>query len=453
MDIIEFNKQIVEQAEVKIVYEKEEDWTQSDSTKVNDNHIKTLWYSKAPGSGAPASVLAGAIQATKNLGYNVDKASEIFFKYKDSDDVTILAENLSYIFYLLNNAKKDLSSSYWNFTIYNSIDQYLNSLDKDLDVNKNMSNIKEKIYYGWIGQIAAGSLGTALEGYSRKRINEKFKKIDKYLKPISTYNDDLTFQIALMSAISENGKEVSSADIAKKWIGLIPFGWSAEDIALKNLRLGIYPPESGFSSNPYREWIGAQMRGSICGMLYPGQPLEAAKLAYIDGQISHHNNGIFGEVFNAVMASIAFYAEDVNEIIEKSIKYIPNDSQYYEVITRALKVVKESKSYMEAIKQLEEEFYTYNLVHAYPNIAIEIAALIFGDGNFTKTLDLLVRAGLDVDCNAAQVGNILGILKGDVPKRWSNPLRDSFKTYLRKYKEVSIKDVSDWTYKLSESLR
>src|SRR6056297_664378 len=282
MDIIKYNKQLVEGAKVKIVYEREEDWTQSDSTKINDDHIKTLWYSKAPGSGAPASVLAGAIQATRNLGYNVDEASKIFFKYKDSEDITLLAENLSYIFYLLNNAKKDENSDYWNYTVYSSLDQYLSSLPKGLDINKNVFDIEEKIYYGWIGQIAAGSLGTALEGYSRKRINEKFKKIDKYLKPISTYNDDLTFQIALMAALDEKGKDITSADIAKSWVGLIPFGWSAEDIALKNLRLGIYPPESGLRSNPYREWIGGQMRGSICGMINPARPLAAAKLAYID---------------------------------------------------------------------------------------------------------------------------------------------------------------------------
>src|SRR3712207_8823928 len=52
----------------------------------------------------------------------------------------------------------------------------------------------------------------------------------------------------------------SSKDIAKEWVGLIPAGWSAEDIALKNIRMGIFPPESGYKNNPYREWIGAQMR-------------------------------------------------------------------------------------------------------------------------------------------------------------------------------------------------
>ena len=76
---------------------------------------------------------------------------------------------------------------------------------------------------------------------------------------------------------------------------MIPYGWSAEEWALKNIKMGIYPPESGFLHNPYREWIGAQMRGAVCGMVAPNNPLKAAELAFMDGVVSHYNNGVIGE--------------------------------------------------------------------------------------------------------------------------------------------------------------
>src|SRR6056297_2927903 len=147
MDIIEYNKRLVKEADVKIVYEKEEDWTQSEAVLINDNHIKTLWHSHAPGSGAPASVLAGAIQGAKNLGYDVKEAEKIFFKYKDSEDVSALAENLSYIFYLLSNAERNKSSEYWEYAIYDSFEKYLKALPDDLEDTKHTNDLEEKIYY------------------------------------------------------------------------------------------------------------------------------------------------------------------------------------------------------------------------------------------------------------------------------------------------------------------
>ena len=64
-------------------------------------------------------------------------------------------------------------------------------------------------------------------------------------------------------------------------------------------------------NNPWREWIGAQMRGSVCGMVAPGNPLLAAQLAWTDGTVSHVNNGVLGEVFNAILVSLAYVEDDV----------------------------------------------------------------------------------------------------------------------------------------------
>lgn len=68
-----------------------------------------------------------------------------------------------------------------------------------------------------------------------------------------------------------------------------------------------------------REWIGAQMRGAVCGYLARGNPYVAAKLAWIDGEISHHNNGIIGEVFNAILTSLAFVRNGAREVLEETI--------------------------------------------------------------------------------------------------------------------------------------
>ena len=80
-----------------------------------------------------------------------------------------------------------------------------------------------------------------------------------------TLNDDITFELALLEAFREKGYAIDSDDIADKWVGLIPFAYTAEEVALRHMRSGIYPPQSGYLVNPYREMIGAAMRAAICG--------------------------------------------------------------------------------------------------------------------------------------------------------------------------------------------
>jgi hypothetical protein len=140
----------------------------------------------------------------------------------------------------------------------------------------------------------------------------------------------------------------ADALLKAQWLALIPAGWLAEQIALDNLRRGIYPPDpaagmpdlepgadlfsfpaSGSWKNPYREWIGAQMRGAVCGQVAPGNPREAARLAWLDGVVSHTGNGALGEVFNALLVSLAFIESDMRRCLDRAIAFIPADSEYY----------------------------------------------------------------------------------------------------------------------------
>ncbi|MDR0663528.1 MAG: ADP-ribosylglycohydrolase family protein, partial [Spirochaetaceae bacterium] len=178
------------------------------------------------------------------------------------------------------------------------------------------------------------------------------------------------FEIAFLTAFERRGRRITSADIAEQWLALIPLGWSAEEIALDNLRRGIYPPESGRHRNPYREWIGAQMRGAICGQVSPGDPGEAARLAWLDGVISHSGNGVLGEVFNAVMVSLAFVKKDIRASLEQAMELIPSDSEYQSVLAFARDKAR-GGDFASAWALCEERFQKYNWIHAYPNAAAE----------------------------------------------------------------------------------
>ena len=116
-----------------------------------------------------------------------------------------------------------------------------------------------------------------IEGYCTDRLREYFGEIRGYLRTPSTLNDDVLFELAFLEAFERKGYDITSEDIALEWVSKVEFAWSAEDAAMKNLKRGIFPPESGKFHNPWQEWIGAQMRASICGMAAPGDPRRAAR--------------------------------------------------------------------------------------------------------------------------------------------------------------------------------
>ena len=231
----------------------------------------------------------------------------------------------------------------------------------------------------------------------------------------------------------------------------IPFGWSAEWVALENLQRGILPPESGAFHNPYSDFIGAQMRGMVCGMLAPARPLEAARLAHLDGVISHAANGVYGEIFSAVLVSLAFCETDCQRLIRRALQFVPGKSEYAAVANYSLDTIQSASDYRLAWQRLDEHFQEYNWIHAYPNLAADLTALWLGEGDFTTSFKILAHAGLDVDCNAGLVGNVLGILHG-VPAAWSEPLGDLLETYLPGKARLSISELAVKTSRLARQL-
>lgn len=436
-----------------ILEEEDQTWDYNEKLEADEDvKVRLLWSSNVPGSGAPEHVIVGGIQSMENMGYKVESAEayiEEGMKALKGNDMVKLHGITSRVFRELRRLPKDESADYWNYKIYNSWNEYEEVIDfpeYDL-VDVNSKEFEDKVYAGWLAQICGGAFGTAIEGYTTKNIRKVFGEVKDYVRKPNTYNDDITYELAFLKAFEEKGYDVTSEDIAEKWVSYVPGGWSAEEIALKNIRQGIYPPESGYFGNPFREWIGAQMRGAVCGMVAPGNIKEAARLAWNDGEISHHNNGIFGEVFNSVMVSLAFVESDIRVIVEKAMSVIPSDCEYYSVLKFAIDKCKENESWENAWVNCEEKYKKYNWIHAYPNAASEIIALWYGNGNFDETMYISGMTGQDVDCNVAQIMNVVAIIGGtdSIDKRWKEPIGDDLITYIRILKKIKISELAKWT--------
>ena len=436
------------------------DWYTSETVFPHgDELIRKFWSSQVPGSFAPEIPYLEMVQAWSNQGYDVSAAEELLphgielsraiGKPEDMDRLRVLTAEL---LRRLNNAPLIGTHPYYSYThpmTWDEVRAAMPIAEKGCDSvhEPNAQGDSERIYQGWLGQLSGGAFGTAIEGYTGTRIAEVYGEITDYVAEPEMVNDDVVYELVLLDAVEKFGRAVTAGQIAAEWIRSLRFGWSAEGIAIRNLNMGIYPPESGKFFNYYSDWIGVQMRAMVCGMLAPGQPIEAARLAFTDGIVSHSNNGVYGGIAAAVMTSLAFKLDDPRAVLAETLNYLPAQSEYAAKYRRVLTVLAKHPE-SEALKLIASYFERYNWIHAYPNMAADLFALWYGEGDFTHSMSLLAKAGNDVDCNAGLVGNVLGVMNG-VPEKWAAPIGDILETYLPGRERNSIRELALRTARLS----
>ena len=419
-----------------------------------DELIDLFWSSKVPGSGAPEIPYQEMVQAKANQGYDVHEAEKLLeqgldvYETGDRDDLRAVTAALMAALYY---APLDKDHSYHSFQHPSTWEGVRAAMAVERQEPKSTwkSDFQEKILRGWIGQLAGGAFGTAIEGYTGEQIKKLYGTIEGYITEPETTNDDVVYELVLLDVMETKGRALTSQDIGLEWVRQIPFGWSAEWAALRNLSLGLMPPDSGAWHNPYSDWIGGQMRGMVCGMLAPTHPLEAARLAHTDGVVSHAKNGVYGEIYAAVLTSLSFETQNIKDLIRRGLPYLPQRSEYASVVQETLAVLSEEKDPENAWTRLDKRFERYNWIHAYPNIAADLFALWYGEGDFTKSMSLLAQAGNDVDCNAGLVGNILGVISS-VPESWAEPIGDVLETYIPGKERLSIQSLAERTTRLAE---
>lgn len=432
------------------------DWyTSATSFPTGDDLLLLFWDARVPGSGAPEIPYVEMVESLANQGYDVTKAEVLLpegielARGRRIDDLRALTAEL---LARLHSAPRIPNHPYWRYDYpgpgWKAVRASLRDADPEQD-RRGLEKLEEKTLAGWLCQLAGGAFGTAIEGYHSDRIAEVYGVIDSYITTPETMNDDVVYELVFLDVFERHGRRLTSRQLGLEWVRQIPFGWSAEWIALRNLNMGILPPRSGSFRNPYVDWIGCQMRGMICGMLAPGWPLEAARLAYLDGIVSHARNGVYGGMYAAVLTALAYVRDDERTLLQEALNYLPPDSEYVAVAREILTILRSEPNPAAAWRLLDVRFEEYNWIHAYPNLAADMLALWHAHGDLTTAFRWLAHAGLDVDCNAGLVGTVLGILYG-APEKWAAPLNDLLETYLRSKERLSIRTLAARTAHLAQ---
>ena len=321
----------------------------------------------------------------------------------------------------------------------------------------NYSNYFNKVHGGWLGRVVGSQLGTPLEFRPYKFIQKKYcgkgaTDISYYVKPPNpqAVNDDEIYEILGLLALEERGLNITAHDLADYWNSkLYKAQFTAERVALLNIRKGIYPPDSASNENGnyWFDAIGAQMKADIWGLIAPNCPMIAAEYAKIDGSVAHQGVGIDGEVYLAAIISNSFRISHIPTLIEESLDVLPKDSEYRKFVEKCVQITQNYPNWRVGREKMLDE---WNIIrsqlrskaktwrrrrlylkymhwlHVLPNAGIIVLSLLYGanekEDPFGRSICLAGMMAYDTDCNCGNVGTIMGVLHGaeNIPKRWTS---------------------------------
>lgn len=269
--------------------------------------------------------------------------------------------------------------------------------------------------------------------------------------------DDLYINLISLEALERYGIQVTGAQIAERWLANNPGVACANAAALNNFRYRILPPLSGhpaFSRNITD--IDAQIDVDVWGMITPGMPRTCWEYTDRAARITNYGEGVYAAVFIASLISEGFFEKDISRLIDRARCNVPARSQYAQMIDDVRRWHREFPDWRDARQALAAKYESLGGIHAVLNSGAVLLGLLYGEGDFDRSLFISMLCGWDSDCNPSTVGGILGAVHGatGIPERWQAPLKDIYRggTVKAYAPEIAISELGRRTARIGERL-
>lgn len=307
------------------------------------------------------------------------------------------------------------------------------------------SKLLDKIKGGWAGQTIGCTYGGPVEfKYLGKIIPDtvvlKWDNgcIKKNFEDNGGLYDDVYMDLTFVDVFNRLGLDASVDSFAQAFAHAPYPLWHANQAARYNILRGIMPPESGFwKNNPHADCIDFQIEADFAGLMSPGIPNAATYFSDKIGHIMNYGDGWYGGVYIAAMYSLAFKENNIENIVTKALKILPPQSKYYKCISDIIRWHKQYPKDWKKTWKLCQDRYSDDLgcpecvyraedIDAVLNGAYVVIGLLYGQGDFSKTLEISARCGQDADCNPASAAGVLGTMLGysQIPGKWMKNLKE-----------------------------
>jgi ADP-ribosylglycohydrolase len=329
--------------------------------------------------------------------------------------------------------------------------------------------LKDKIKGGWAGQAIGCTFGGPTEFRFQGTFIQDYQPIPwdessilSSFKNNPGLYDDIYMDLTFMETFEKEGLDVSSATLARAFATAKFPLWHANQMARYNILSGLLPPQSGhWLNNPHADDIDFQIEADFAGLMSPGMVNTAAEFCDRVGHIMNYGDGWYGGVYVAAMYALAFVSENVEFIAEEALKAIPAEGAFARTMQDVIRWHRENprdwkdtwfkvqRKWSEDIGCPEGVFSSFN-IDAKINCAWVLLGLLYGDGDFGKTLSVSARSGDDSDCNPCSAGGILGTIIGykNIPDFWKKGLQAA-ESIPFKYTRLSLNDAYGLSFKHS----
>lgn len=323
--------------------------------------------------------------------------------------------------------------------------------------------LQDKIKGGWAGQV----IGCTYGGPTEFRWNgtmigdhvpipwDETRMLWYYENSPGLY-DDIYMDLTFVEVFEKFGLDAPDSLHAQAFAKAEYPLWHANQAARYNILNGIMPPESGhWKNNPHADDIDFQIEADFAGLMAPGMVNSAAEIGNRIGHIMNYGDGVYGGIYVASMYALAFIYDDMEFIVEKALKTIPPESEFYQCIYDVIQWHEQNPddwktAWFEAQKKWTFDkgcpdgvFVPFN-IDAKINAAYIVIGLLYGDGDFGATVDISTRCGYDSDCNPANAAGILGTMIGynQIPDYWKQGI-NKVENMDFQYTDMSLNKVYD----------
>ncbi len=344
------------------------------------------------------------------------------------------------------------------------------SLTEGEEIITTKVELKDKIRGGWAGQV----IGCTYGGPTEFKFKGSMIPDDHFIpwnedvfawwyEHAPGLYDDVYMDLTFVNVFQRLGLDAPVDSFAMAFATADYQLWHANQAARYNILNGIMPPGSGFwKNNPHADDIDFQIEADFAGIMAPGMTNTATLICDSIGHIMNYGDGWYGGVYVAAMYSLAYVSDDIKFVVNEGLKTIPAESEFYQLISDVIGWYSDypddwkmtwfnvQKKWASEVGCPDGVYKDFN-IDAKINAAYIIIGLLYGDGDFGRTVEISTRCGQDSDCNPASAAGILGTILGyeKIPANWKDGL-DKVENINFRYTDISLNKA--YNYSLDQAI-